>query len=545
MLGRTMSGMTDPHDVPEPPSGITEARAVLPGSERTPLPGAAAAAAAATDEPITVTVVLRRKQALPESPAAPLDRAELAERYGAAAADVDTVRSVVEASGAQVTEVDPGSRRLRVSGAAGTLEQLFGTSLTTVTAPNPVTGGSGEFRARVGELSVPAQLSGIVTAVLGLDNRPQARARVAVAHANVVSMSYTPVELGKIYRFPAGTDGSGQTVAIIELGGGFKHADLTAYFKKLGLPTPKVTAVGVDHAENAPDGNPDGADGEVLLDVEVIGALAPETHVLVYFAPNTDAGFVDAIAQAAHATPTPAVISISWGQSEDDWTPQARGAMDDACADAVALGVTVTAAAGDDGSPDRSTDSRDHCDFPASSPHVLACGGTALIADPDTGAVSSERVWNNGVGHGATGGGVSDAFPVPSWQSTVGVPPSTGGQVGRGVPDVSAVADPRTGYKIRVDGEDMVIGGTSAVAPLWAALTARLVQALGRPLGLLQPALYAAATPGHSPAGFRDITEGTNGAYSAGPGWDPCTGLGVPDGEALLASLRGGAAVGS
>jgi len=285
--------------------------------------------------------------------------------------------------------------------------------------------------------------------------------------------------------------------------------------------------------------DPNGADGEVLLDIEVAGALAPKASLVVYFAPNTDAGFLDAISEAAHATPAPAAISISWGQSEDAWTGQARTAFDQALADAAALGVTVTVAAGDDGSTDRATDGKSHVDFPASSPHALACGGTRLEADPGTGAVTSETVWDNGAGKGATGGGVSDAFSLPSWQKTVGVP-SRAGTTGRGVPDVAGVADPQTGYQVRVDGKDLVIGGTSAVAPLWAALVARLAQSTGRRFGLLQPALYGTLTAGAVPPGFRDITSGSNGAYSAGNGWDPCTGLGVPDGTALLTALRAG-----
>jgi kumamolisin len=209
--------------------------------------------------------------------------------------------------------------------------------------------------------------------------------------------------------------------------------------------------------------------------------------------------------------------------------------MDSAFADAAALGVTVTAAAGDDGSTDRATDGGSHVDFPASSPHVLACGGTRLSADPATGAVHSEVVWNNGVGRGATGGGVSEAFPQPTWQSAVGAPAG-----GRGVPDVAGDADPQSGYQVLVDGSATVIGGTSAVAPLWAALACRMAEGTGRPLGLLAPRLYEGATAGASPPGFRDITDGDNGAYSAGPGWDACTGLGVPDGEALLARLGAG-----
>ncbi|HWN34885.1 MAG TPA: peptidase S53, partial [Pseudonocardia sp.] len=180
-----------------------------------------------------------------------------------------------------------------------------------------------------------------------------------------------------------------------------------------------------------------------------------------------------------------------------------------------------------------------HVDFPAASPNALACGGTRLEADASSGAVSTETVWNNGTGGGATGGGVSTTFGLPAWQASAGVPARAGGSghSGRGVPDVAAVADPQTGYRVRVNGSDTVVGGTSAVAPLWAALAARLAQATGRPLGLPQPALYRGAAAGTVARGFRDITSGNNGAYRAGPGWDACTGLGVPVGTDLLAAL--------
>ncbi|MDQ6688061.1 MAG: S53 family peptidase [Actinomycetota bacterium] len=480
---------------------------------------------------VDATVVLRRRAALPAASVQfqPMSQTVLAEGYGADPADVELVQHTLVDAGAQILEVDPGSRRIRVSAPVSTMERLFGTSLSETD-----TGG----RRRHGELSVPAALDGVVIAVLGLDDRPQADTRHLVA--NAASTSYTPPQLAAIYDMPAGTDGTGQTVALIELGGGFAQPDLDTYFTGLKLPTPTVRAVGVDGAANQPGQDPQGADGEVLLDIEVVGGVAPKADIVVYFAPNTDAGFLDAVSQAAHANPTPTAMSISWGQSEDGWTAQARTAMDSAFADAVALGVTVTAAAGDSGSSDGGAGV--HVDFPASSPHVLGCGGTSLRADPAVGIVTSETVWNDGASGGATGGGVSGVFALPSWQSAAGVPVRSGGSTGglaggRGVPDVAGDADPQTGYQVYVDGQPSVIGGTSAVAPLWAGLVARLAQSTGKRLGLLQPKLYAAAKAGAAAPGFRDITSGNNGAYTAGPGWDPCTGLGVPDGAQLLTLL--------
>jgi kumamolisin len=415
---------------------------------------------------------------------------------------------------------------------AGTVDQLsriFGTSLEEVTSSGPH-GHDITHRHRTGSLQIPAELDGIVTAVLGLDDRPQARAQFQAIPLAAKGISYTPPELARIYNFPAGADGTGQLVAIIELGGGFGQTDLDAYFGSVGITGARVTAVGVDGAVNQPGQDPAGADGEVLLDIEVVGALAPKADILVYFAPNTDAGFLDAIINASHATPAPASISISWGQNEDAWTAQARTAFDQALADANALGVTITAAAGDNVSTDAATVGKDHADFPASSPHALARGGTRFDADPATGTIRSETVWNAGP-HSATGGGYSDAFPAPAWQK--GLPFPAPGSHGRGVPDVGGVADPRTGYKVRVDGKDMVIGGTSAVAPLWAALIALFAQSTSRRrFGQLQPLLYGLRS------GFHDITTWNNGTYRASTGWDPCTGLGSPDGTALLARIK-------
>jgi kumamolisin len=349
-----------------------------------------------------------------------------------------------------------------------------------------------------------------------------------------VNLSYTPAQVASLYQYPASVDGTGETIAIIELGGGFDPSDLTAYWSQLNLAkAPAVTAVGVGNGSNSPTGDPSGPDGEVMLDIEVCGAVAPGANIVVYFAENTDAGFLNAITTAVHDTANnPSVISISWGGPESSWTQAAMTSMDEGFQSAAAMGVTVTVASGDNGSTDGVTDGLNHVDFPASSPNVLACGGTKLVASAN--AITSEVVWNESANNeGATGGGVSDVFPLPSYQSAAGVPPSAnpGGNVGRGVPDVAGDADPSTGYVTRVDGQPDVIGGTSAVAPLWAGLIALVNQSLGKPAGFVNPLLY------QSTGATNDITAGNNGAYSAGPGWDACTGLGSPVGSGLLAVL--------
>lgn len=519
----------------------------LPGSSRSDPVGIEHIEPVPADEVIQFTIVLRRKADIPaelvEGPST-VTTQELADSYGANTDDLAAVRTALTAAGAQILEEHAGSRRLAVSAPHSAITELFGVELNRVRSTHPSSRGPVVHRARTGELRVPATLDGLVTAVLGLDNRPQARPYVRVprdgATPAVQSASFAPPALAPVYGFPANADGSGQTAAVIELGGGYDTADLTAYFQGLKLPVPKVTAVGVDGGKNVPGGDPTGADGEVLLDIEVLGALAPHANQVVYFGTNTDAAFVDAISQAVHATPTPTVVSISWGGPEDEWTPQSRAAMDAAFADAAALGVTVCVASGDTGSSDSEKDNKPHVDFPASSPHVLACGGTTLHLNPD-GSVATETVWNHD--GGACGGGVSDVFPVPSWQANAGVGDRVGTtNPGRGVPDVAAVADPATGYQVRVDGTDTVIGGTSAVAPLWSALVCRYAQLLNKKFGLLQDLIYDGVAAKRPQRGFRDITTGNNGAYQAGVGWDPCTGLGVPDAD--LGALLGGGSAG-
>jgi kumamolisin len=514
----------------------------LAGSQRSELPQAAAAGPIDPAEQVELTIITRRASALPRTAdGAPvrLSRAELQQRYGSVPADHQLVASVLTAldPAIQVTSEDPATRHITVAGPLGALARVFGADLSLVTSTDP-TGGTVTHRYRTGPLLVPAQLDGIVVAVLGLDDRPQAAPRYRFAAAAAPQqVSYTPPQVARLYNFPAGTDGTGHTVAIIELGGGFATADLDSYFSSLGITTPSVTAVGVDGASNVAGQDPQGADGEVLLDIEVVGAVAPGAAQVVYFAPNTDKGFVDAVTTAVHAQPTPVAVSISWGGPESSWTGQSMTALDQAIADGAALGVTVTAAAGDNGSGDGVSDGKPHADFPASSPHALACGGTSLDGDPSTGSITSETVWNDGAGGGATGGGVSAVFALPAWQASAGVPASPAGAPGRGVPDVAGNADPATGYQVLIDGQQAVIGGTSAVAPLWAALIARFAQSLGKSFGLIQQALYAGVQAAHPVQGMRDITTGNNGAYAAGPGWDACTGLGVPEGATLLSVL--------
>ena len=477
------------------------------------------------NETLNVTLVLRRKNplgALTPSSSRSARHADFEARYGADPADMERVRAFGRQHGLKELACEPGRRTLHLSGTAQALQQAFGVQL----GHYELTPGGTPY---VGSAQAPVLPDPAVIAVLGLDRRPVAKPHFRIAKAKPAT-TYTPLQVGQLYDFPAGTDGTGQTIAIIELGGGYVQADLDTYFSGLGLATPSVTAVSVDSGSNQPGGD---ADAEVMLDIEVAGALAPAAKLVVYFAGNTDQGFYNAISQAAHNTSLPCtVMSISWGGPESSWSTASRNAMETALEDAATLDVTVTVAAGDDGSSDGVTGSTPHVDYPASSPSVLACGGTKLLASGST--ISSEVVWNETTAdEGATGGGVSTVFALPSWQSGSKVPAASNGFVGRGVPDVAGDADPVTGYDVRVDGQNETVGGTSAVAPLWAALVARLNQKLGRSLGAANAALYGVAS-----TAFHDITQGNNGSYKAAKGWDACTGLGSPNGQALLSALQ-------
>jgi kumamolisin len=506
-----------------------ERRIRLAGSEKAPLPGWERVGAVELGDEVRVTVVLRRKSADPAvGNGMHLEYQQFAERHGASLEDIALIEQFAHDFELSVVESSVQKRRVILTGTAEAMAKAFGTNL----AYYKVGSAGYSFRGRTGAVTIPAELEGSVVAVLGLDNRPIAKPHFRIKAA-APSGSFTPPQVAALYDFPTGVTGNGQTIAIIELGGGYRTSDLNTYFNGLHITAPSVTAVSVDNGKNKPGSD---ADGEVMLDIEVAGSIAPGAKIAVYFAPNTDQGFVDAITDAAHDTVRkPSVISISWGAAEDAWTQQSRTAMNSALQDAAALGVTVTVASGDDGSTDGASDHKLHVDFPSSSPYALACGGTTLKGSGKS--ISSEVVWNEvSKNEGATGGGVSKFFALPNYQRSAGVPkhPETG-FVGRGVPDVAGDADPTTGYQVRVNGQNVVFGGTSAVAPLWAALIALVNQRTGKPAGFINPNLYASKEKG-----FHDITSGNNddrglGHYSAQAGWDACTGLGSPDGAKVSA----------
>jgi kumamolisin len=443
-------------------------RTSIPGSKREFLADHARVGDVDEQQSAAVTVYLRDRGSLdwvaeqegrPLSEQRRMSREQWAETHGADESDIAAVRAFAATHGLTVTEESSARRTMRLTGTLVAIAGAFGVQeLALFQHPNGET-----YRGRQGDLSVPSELSGIIVGVFGIDNRPQARAHLRRLDEPGSATSYTPIQVAQAYDFPPELDGAGQTVAIIELGGGYNANELSTYFANLGVPLPSVTAQSVDGGSNAPGGE---ADGEVMLDIEVVGAVAPAASIVVYFAPNTDSGFIDAVSQAVHDTANkPSVVSISWGGHEESWTTQAREQMEQVLTEAAALGVTVTVAAGDNGSSDGVEDNLQHVDFPASAPHALGCGGTSLTAQGAQ--IINETVWNDGPGQGATGGGVSSEFvEPPSYQQNIQAMNHDTKAPGRGVPDVAGNADPQTGYQILVDGTMQTIGGTRAVEPL-------------------------------------------------------------------------------
>lgn len=502
----------------------------LKGTEHSMMPGARALGPTDPHQMVEISLVLKHRNPLPKIQEQDRYQShdELAKTYGADPAHIEKIRQFARNNNLQMIERgdEIHRRTITLAGTAAAMEKAFSIELTEFDHPD------GSYRGYAGQIHMPEDCAAIVSGVFGLDDRPAAKPHFRYRNTNrafgsrATSMSYTPAQVARLYNFPADASGSGQCIGLIELGGGYRTADIQNYFQNLGIPAPAVKSISVDHGKNRPS-TPQSADGEVMLDIEVAGAVAPVAQMVVYFAPNTTRGFQDALSTAIQdQLNKPSVISISWGGPESTWSTQSMTNFDQVAQEAALLGITITVACGDNGSNDGISDGKNHADFPASSPHVLACGGTSLVAA--NGAIQSETVWNDGAQGGATGGGFSTQFARPDWQANAVT------DQWRGIPDVAGDANPDTGYNTLVDGQPGIVGGTSAVAPLWAGLIVLLNQKLNRRLGFVNPVLYNI----HQTSGFHDITVGNNGAYKAQLGWDPCTGLGSPMGGALLSAMQ-------
>lgn len=535
----------------------------LPGSKRRLLPNSRPAGPVDLSTNASITVHVRStgnladlekqvySQALkPLNGRTYMTRDELSQKYGAKQADLDLIEKFAQKHNLFVSARHAGSCSIVLNGKLGDLLDAFPADLRMYHH------ATGTYRGRCGEIHIPAELEGIVTGIFGFDTRPKHRSRHlhrSLAANNIkTAPGMKPPQFAKRYGFPTedqgiALDGTGQTIAIVELGGGFRSEDLAAYFQEMGLSVPSVVPVSVDQAGNNPS-TWQSADGEVMLDIEVAGAVAPKARIVVYFAPGQgDQGLIDAISAAIYDSErSPSVISISWGMPEDYIDSQALDTYHNLFTAAATLGITICVASGDHGvacldGPD--WDQQIHVSHPSSDDLVLACGGTQIDQANNDITWNDETPFDNSVQGGggwATGGGISPYFRVPPYQAAIKIPQSLAtnwsgpaDRFGRGVPDIAMSA---TNYFTRVDGLESTSGGTSAVAPLMAALVALLNQAKQKRVGFLNPFLYTNAANGI----FKDVTTGTNGiantvtGYQAGIGWDACTGLGTPIGTRIV-----------
>lgn len=532
------------------------------GTERKVRVGAKRTAAADPKEELTVSIRVRRR---PEAPPLPdlgdlaatprgekryLSREDFATHYGASPADLDAIVKFAHANGLLVMESSIARRTVVLHGTVSQMGKAFGVDLGVYENKKET------YRGREGAVHVPKHLADIVEGVFGLDNRRMAKPHVRrkgtkPTQGTTATVPLTPPQVAQLYGFPVTPNAAGQTIAILEFGGGFMLSDVQLFYKSVNAPVPSIAVVSVDGQANAPGS--DDYTVETLLDIDVSGSAAPGAKLAVYFAPWTEQGWVDAITTIIHDTVNkPSVLTISYGWPENEgtggltWSLAAIKAVNATFQEAAAMGVTVLVSAGDNGSDCGVGDKKAHVLYPGSDPYVTSCGGTSLSSV--SGLTFKEDVWNDGAGLGITGGGISDIFcapnfTLPAWQMSANIPGSANdGHKGRGIPDIAGNADENSGYTLYMNGASIgAVGGTSATAPLYAALTALMNAGLGEPVGYLNPNLYAVP---YSYV-YRDISDGISNAsggapgYTSGPGWDGCTGLGSVNGTALMTALGG------
>jgi kumamolisin len=519
----------------------TGEKVLLIGSYRPEPEGATRVGDVDPDQSIVIDVHLKRRSPDKFQPGSagdlerlsrPITRRALAAQrrrtHGRAAARIN---KLAKANGVVVRSIDLAERVVVLEAPAQRMTEIFGARLGIYDD------GIIRFRARVGQLMIPKEIAPWTRAILGFDQRPVAARPVNRIRALAGAASGSglwPTEIAALYGIPLDHDVSSVCVGIIALGGGYLPSDLAQAMTKMGRAAPVVVDCPV-----AGNGNNFGggtmSDQEIALDLQILAGLLPRARIAVYFADNTTQSLVGAVNQAIFDDANrPQVVSVSWGSAEKFWTDSSRDAMQAVLADAKRLQVSVLFAAGDELATGGLTDGKAHVWFPASSPYVLGCGGTLLTLDAGGTGVSAETVWNDG--STGTGGGISDAFPVPAYQSGLALPPSVNdGAMRRGVPDVAGAAAGSPGYRIVFNGAETIKDGTSAVAPLWAALIAIANAQRRAPLGFVNSRLYANASL------FREITRGDNRVggkgYDAVAGWNACAGLGVPRGADIIAAL--------
>ncbi|RKH11245.1 peptidase S53 [Corallococcus praedator] len=524
--------------------------------------------------PVKLTLLLRPAVPLPtvealceEPPPRPLTHEEFEAKYGTAKKDLAAVERFAKAFHLRVVSVQRDRGFVQLEGSPTAIRKAFSVDLKGYQL------GKLSFLSHTKPLAMPRPLRGVVEWVFGLDTRPlvthsSASPPVPVTQAEDAGLrSYPAAQVARLYRYPP-TQGEGQCVGIIELTGGYRQEDLTEYLSWMGVTREAPVNVGPNKPTLSVSSN-----AEVTMDVELVSSVCPKARVVVYNAGSKDYSLGDyhrAFAMAiSDRTNRPSVLTSSWSFYEGSLIqPDEEAAFERLFKEAALLGITVCAASGDLGSqvPVKGGSPTDAItvaapSYPAASALVLGCGGTTLEADGDR--ILHEQVWNRlgeamsmgalgfTVSAGASSGGVSTMNALPPYQNGMNVPVQvnttwkggvfqlTSRTPGRGVPDVAANADLHTGYQIVFKGQRGVAAGTSAAAPMWAALLTLINEGLGERVGFLNPRLYTLVRQG-APVVHR-ITRGGNGAYfaSADAVWNACTGLGTPDGEALLAGLRG------
>lgn len=499
-------------------------RVLIPGTDRTVWPGSHRAESLTSDADLLLTAWLRPRRggdldrdsartlgATPPLQRTYADRKTLARQTGADPADVELLRRYCEGFG--LTVVDSHWRSVTMSGSIDRLVDALGATVAIFEDEN-----QRRFRHRSGALHLPSDVAAVVQAIFGLHQWPRSR------KLGSLQRHTTPLgarDVATRYQFPE-ADGRGQTIGVVQLRGVFNPSDFDQCMRAQGLTAARPIVKRVDNAAVEHEIQTT-KDLEAALDLQIIGSLAPGARTVVYEAPDDERGFLDAIRVALFDEENaPSVLSISYGWPEHLWTPVALAILDDLFTVAALAGVSVFCSSGDNGA-ELDYDGKPHVLAPASSPFAVACGATVL--PPNAGA--QELAWER------TGGGFSERFEVPEWQDVARTCASHHRvNAGRGVPDVAGQEQP--GYYVVMDGAELAMGGTSAIAPMWAALTARINQGLGAPIGFFSPILYRRSDEQL----FVDVTTGNNGRFQAGAGWDPCTGLGVPVGMAIEKALR-------
>jgi subtilase family serine protease len=486
-----------------------------------------------------------------------LSREEFNTRFSATDEDIAAVVNYATSNGLTVISTHAPSAHIELAGSAGTINSLFGITLQNVTTPN------GTFRSWTGDVEVSPDVNNIIEHIAGLDTLPPYTKKLSefsITNSTPAGLqAITPIQAATAYQFPS-SSAAGQCIGIIEYGGGYTQQNLTSSFSAIGLTNPTTVDVSVGGYTNTPDNNIYGYCPEVMLDIFCAGAVAPSATLAVYFGNinflNAGPTWGAALNAAIHdSVNNPSVLSVSYGAGEISyfWGPTAISYVDNILMQSVALGITVCVSSGDQGSiwsGDGGT--TPDTEYPGSSPYVLCIGGTTLELNTDN-TIYSEVTWgtySTPPGGSGTGGGISQYDnSLPSWQSGLTYTPytyptgagSATSLTSRGVPDVSANADPSSGYQFYwgTGNSFAQYGGTSAAAPVWAGFIARLNAITGTRLGFANTLFYS------NPNVFRDITVGNNAnyinnGYAATPGWDACTGLGTPIGTAILGLLTGG-----